>query len=366
MEVVVGNPLLKTQIFPAIDVDGREHLVIVAKATWKLPAAGQRPQPVAAVPICAADEFYGEPGVSAVRRACDLVRFKPQCDIVFDAFAHVAQPQTTTEVHAQVGDWQKSIRAVGPRTWQLSVLGFEPSPPQTFVSMPLHSGLAFGGSPPYLQGRGKPMLREVYAPNPIGQGWSGSAIIGGIQGQPLPCLEYTGKRVRVPNGNYKPAGLNPIGASIPARQQYAGTYDEAWRRDVFPFLPEDFDERFFQCAPEDQRVPYLQGGEVVQLTNMLQGQPELSFRLPALNALQVRVLRRDYGIETPGVHADTLIFETEARRFSVVWRASVAIRRRIQEFNTVAVGPVDEQWWRARSLGLEKSGCFGCADGDDQ
>lgn len=360
MEVVVGSQLLRSEVFPAIDVRGQEHLVVVTKGTWTLPGPGQRPKPIAAAPLVYADEHYGDPGVSAVRRAADLARFKPQCDILFDACAHSPDGQAVTAlaVQAEVGPWKKQIKVWGQRTWKRALLSHEPSEPKPFASMPLHLGLAFGATRSYAKNGDN--LIEAYDPNPIGTGWAGPHTLGQVAGQPMPCLEDFNDPIRHPDGEYRPIGLNAISANVPERSQYAGTYDETWRRDVFPFLPEDFDERFFQCAPLDQRVDYLQGGEDVQLIHMLPGQPHVKFKLPALNDLQVRVLRKDYSIEVPPAHADTLFFETEARRFSVVWRASVPIRRRIQEFDTIAVGPVDEQWWRARSLGLDEHGCAGC------
>ena len=57
---------------------------------------------------------------------------------------------------------------------------------------------------------------------------------------------------------------------------------------------------------------------------------------------------------------DTLFFEPDAERLSVVWRASTPLRRRLQEIDTITVGPVDPAWWEARSLGLSGGGCFGC------
>lgn len=62
--------------------------------------------------------------------------------------------------------------------------------------------------------------------------------------------------------------------------------------------------------------------------------------------------------------ADTLFFETQANRFSVVWRASVPIRRRIQEFHTITIGPVNEQWWARRQVGVDAS-CAGCGQDEE-
>ena len=54
----------------------------------------------------------------------------------------------------------------------------------------------------------------------------------------------------------------------PPRYSYAGTYDQHWIDEVFPFLPADFDDRYYQAAPEDQWIDEPQGGEEVVLVNL--------------------------------------------------------------------------------------------------
>jgi len=67
----------------------------------------------------------------------------------------------------------------------------------------------------------------------------------------------------------EPAGLGPVAPFAPPRAALAGTCDEAWRQLRAPLLPEDFDERFYLCAPEEQRPEeHLTGGEIVTLQNL--------------------------------------------------------------------------------------------------
>lgn len=66
MELIVNNKWLKASVSTAFDVTGREHLVIVAKATWTIPGEGQRPKPIDAMPFSYSDQYRGEPGVSPV------------------------------------------------------------------------------------------------------------------------------------------------------------------------------------------------------------------------------------------------------------------------------------------------------------
>ncbi|MDR0634318.1 MAG: DUF2169 domain-containing protein [Azoarcus sp.] len=361
MELVVASRHHLCDFFSALDVSGREHLVVIVKATWTLPVTRSRPRPIAPQPLAVTDEYYGAPGESAMRYGADYVRFKPRCDVLFDACAHApaGRPVRYLDVLARIGNWQKAIQVAGPRQWQQGLLGLAPGRPEPFTRMPLHYGHAFGGAREYVQGGQK--LSEALLSNPVGKGWGGRHTSHTLAAQPMPNLEYPKDPVRSPDGRHLPAALSAVGRHWLPRSQYAGTCDETWRREVAPFLPEDFDERFFLCAPPDQQIDTPQGGEEVSLGNLLADAPVLNFRLPPLSGMQVRILRKDYSAETLAAPVDTLFFETEQKRFSAIWRASTPIRRRIQEFDTIAVGAVDPRWWQARSLGVASGGCVGCS-----
>ena len=73
-------------------------------------------------------------------------------------------------------------------------------------------------------------------------------------GAPVSNTEEISDPVRDPGGRYRPMAFGPIGRGWPSRIRYAGTYDQNWIDNVFPFLPDDFDTRYFQCAPEDQQI----------------------------------------------------------------------------------------------------------------
>jgi hypothetical protein len=367
MQIHLGSKHLIADVAVALDVTGREHLVIVAKSTWSIPAPGQRPRPLKPEPLVMADEFYGEPGESALRYGSDFARFKPQCDVLFDACAHAPwvdgapQPVKHMDVAVQVGTMKKQVRVHGPRRWQ-RILGLtQMGDTEPFTKVPLHYGMAFGGTRWYDKGDDK--LCEALLANPVGLGYAGRHTSIQVHGLSAPQLEAPGKSVSSPNGGYQPQALSPLPANFPERLAHAGTYDEAWEQDLAPFLPEDFDDRFHQLAPLDQQIPYPKGGEPVVLRGLLPNHPVLSFSLPRLAALDVRVLRTDYSVEPLSAVVDTLYFETEAQRFSAIWRCATPLRRRLQEIDTLALGPVDHNWWQARRLGLEQEGgCPGCGE----
>lgn len=361
MELVVASKHHVCGLFLALDISGREHLVVITKATWSLPAPRQRPRPQPPSALAVTDEYYGAPGESAMRYGVDYVRFKPRCDVLFDACAHAPEGKAVRhlDIRVELGAWHKEIHVIGPRQWEQGLLGLTPSVPEPFTRMPLHYGHAFGGTREYQQ-RGQ-TFSEALLSNPAGIGWGGARTGHKLPGEPVPNLEYPQDPVRSFSGKHRPAALSAVGGHWQPRSQYTGTYDETWRREIAPFLPEDFDERFFQSAPPDQQIDYPQGKEEVRLHHLLAEYPGYHFKLPALTGMKVRILRKDYSTETVEAVVDTLYFETERKRFSVIWRASTPIHRCIQEFDTIAVGAVAPHWWQARRLGVAGGGCKGCA-----
>ena len=130
---------------------------------------------------------------------------------------------------------------------------------------------------------------------------------------------------------------------------WAGTYDQKWLDDVFPFLPADFDERYFQSAPEDQQTEYLRGGEEIELVNLTPA-GNTRFRVPKLNMPVEFAARAGGQVEQMGV-IDTLIIEPDDNRFSVVWRTSYPLRRNIFEVIQIVTGRMTPGWYRARACG---------------
>lgn len=358
MQIHVGSKHLVADVAVALDVAGREHLVIVAKATWSIPEPGQRPRPLKPQPLVMADEFYGEPGESPLRYGSDFARFKPQCDVIFDACAHApdGKPVKQMDVEVQVGSMKKQVRVTGPRRWFRTLGLCQLSSPEPFVSMHLHYGLAYGGTRWY--DKGSDRLCEAHLANPAGLGFAGRKTISQINNEPAPCLEDPKRRVKAPDGMHQPHALSAIARHWSPRRELAGTYDEKWQEEVFPLLPADFDDGYNQVAPLDQRIAYPRGGERVSLSGVVPGISDLRFVLPSLNR-RLRVLRRDMTIETPSLNVDTLFFETAALRLSAVWRAHLPIRKHINEFDSLAIGDSDPAHWPKAKVD-RVGGCGGC------
>jgi len=147
---------------------------------------------------------------------------------------------------------------------------------------------------------------------------------------PLPNIEYADQPIRAWSDRPAPAALGPIACHWPPRRQWAGTYDAQWQRERQPLLPQDFDDRHYQCVPPDQQVPgFLRGGEPVALRHLAAGAADIRFALP----------RMFLGFETffdagPNVHhrppkLHTVILEPDVWRVSLVWHTALPCHPRV-------------------------------------
>src|SRR5204863_10006220 len=107
-------------LFESQDVEDRRHHVIVLKGTYEI-QSGQplklAPEPR---PLTMADEYYGDPTKSSLKRESDLAPFKPRGDVHFTypvAFAPGGKPSPRWQVQVRIGPVQKALQVTGPRQW---------------------------------------------------------------------------------------------------------------------------------------------------------------------------------------------------------------------------------------------------------
>lgn len=329
--------------------DGREMLVVVVKGTFAIPRYGSEPVLLdKQLPLIEADVYYGDPGISAVQYESDYAPRKPRCDVLLNGSAHApgGRPATVVPVSLNVGPMKKSFNVTGTRIW-LSDLGtIKSSPPRQFVEMPISYGNAFGGTDASSQ---DPAQHRAYMDNPVGVGFHSNLQIKSVEGKPLPNTEEPGVTVTKPGGAYRPMAFGCVGRNFQQRINLAGTYDQQWQDQVFPFLPADFNEGYFQSAPQDQQLPFLRGGERVDLVN-LTTQGRTTFNLPTIEVPVVFFRKKGDRVEIQAV-ADTLILEPDNDRFMITWRASLLLKKNMFEIPQVLAGSQTRAWWRARELG---------------
>lgn len=334
----------------AIDKTGREFLSFVVKGTFTFP---DRPGEVAEVAddqraLVMADEYEGTPGFSAVLWETDFAFRKARCDVIVQgaAYAPGGRPAERVRVGVKVGHWSKQLDVVGQREWRVVGPTAVATRPFPFTRQPFSYGTAFGGLD-----RTDPddKLPPAFAQNPVGTGWADPKNHARLSGLPLPNTEAVGEEVTSPYASYRPMAFGPIGRGWPERLRFAGTYDETWAQTIFPFLPPDFDDRYFQCAPADQQTDFPQPGTDVVLVNLTARGRE-AFRLPDTR-LPLLLWRGDEIAYEGQPLPDTILLDPEARQLMLVWRIEVRLRRIITEVTEGWVGPPTAAMQRARAEG---------------
>lgn len=329
-----------------LEPSGRELLVVVIKGTFVLPKPGEQVRlHDAQLPLIMADTFTAEPGFSAPVQEIDFAPRKHACDVLLTGHARAPAGRQVTRLRAglRVGPMEKVFDVVGDRVWQAGLTGISASAPKPFTEMPVSYDRAFGGSDRYNEDESE---HDAFLPNPVGRGWHKHLKNAWVDGTPLPNIEELGKAVSFPSDKYRPIALGPLGRGWPQRARYAGTYDDHWLADVFPFLPQDFDERYYQAAAQDQQLA-LPKGPVEAVLSGFFADGVRQFVLPYFEP-PVQVFPKRAERETSAAMLDTIAFEPDLERFTMTWRVARPLRKGLHEIAQVVVGTKGREWWQQR------------------
>lgn len=261
------------------------------------------------------DEYWGEPGKSSIKLASDFHTGKPATDIIMlgEACAHQRQTVKQIEVQLAVGHVNKTLLVTGDRFWD----GGNITSPKTFTSMPIIYERAFGGR--HVIDEHQYLAEER---NPVGCSFIGKRSRSEMNGLPLPNIEDPQQLIRSFGDKSSPAGFGYCSPDWLPRRQFAGTYDDSWQKKRAPYLPLDFDRRFFNAAHPDLVYPgYLEGGEPIMIKNM-HPNGEIQVKLPVVKILCNVKLKGQ--VHRPKLNIESLILEPNKRQLSIVWRAAFA------------------------------------------
>jgi len=350
MELINGTGM-QAGYTMGMEPSGRELLVVAIKGTFSLPDAGEQPQLLPEqCPLVMADTFSGEPGLSAPVYETDFAPKKHRCDVLLvgSAYAPGGDPIDRVGVGLQVGKMRKRFVVTGPRRWQASMLSVSPGQPQPFVRQPISYDLAFGGVDNKHENEKK---HAAFMWNPVGVGYHKHLKTEWVDGTPMPRTEEFNVPVTAPQTAYRPQSFGPIGRGWQPRSGYGGTYDQHWIDEIFPFLPPDFNELYYQAAPLDQQTDHLVGGEEVILINLTPN-GRVQFKLPGTDLPIYFFPRKGEHIEHRAI-ADTVVFEPDQNRFTMTWRTHLPLKKNMFEIAQVVAGKRSKAWWRARRLGKQ-------------
>jgi hypothetical protein len=311
------------------DADGVDTLFTVVKGSFSV--AAQLGLAEEQAPVIAADEHHGDPATSSVRVPSDVCLGKPGTDVLMigSAWAPGGRPTWQMDVSLTVGPVVKRARVSADRVWEAGPGGASIAWLAPFDRMPLVWERAFGGVDQTDKGP------TADTRNPVGTGFRVGGGAKPIAGTALPNIEDPDALVVSPKDAPPPACFGPIAPHWEPRKSFAGTYDDVWQRTRAPYLPADFDARFFQLAPPGLVTPgHLRGGEIVDIRGAT---PEgsLRFQLPAAD---VRATYRfASSVETRPAALDTIIIEPDARRVVLVWRAALRCDKKALTVKDVSV-----------------------------
>ncbi|MFO0550570.1 MAG: DUF2169 domain-containing protein [Polyangiaceae bacterium] len=233
----------------------------------------------------------------------DFADWKLESEVMFVGSAHAPGGRAVTElpVKLALGSMSKALLVTGPRVFVKSMLGDGASDPAAFVKQRLDWSVTWGG----------PDVGD----NPVG---------AGRVGETAPSVFYPGEQTKTRADRARPAGLGPISSTWAPRVKLRGNqYDSTWQKTRAPWFSADFDGRYFQAAPADQRLGgFLKGDEKLALHNLHPTAPVLEASLPALRP---RAFVRDTAgkLHEAKFLLDTVFIDGDAGVVFLTWRAHV-------------------------------------------
>lgn len=271
------------------------------------------------MPLVKTDEYRADPEQSSLLAVGDYHPQKPGTDVLVqgDCFLADGSDFRYCEVSVQAGTLNKKLSVFGERFWDRGQI----SSASAINRVPMIYELAYGG----VAADGTP-----YEKNPIGRGFETASDITRWDGVALPCIELPDQLVQSIDSRPEPAGIGAIAPIWSERRQYAGTYDETWQSERAPFLPKDFDPRFFQCASMGLNEPHrLRGGEFICVENMHK-QGRWDFDLPFVK-VECSGSWNGKKVDIP-LNLETLTLYPNNSLMTMTWRGAFAVNQWASRF----------------------------------
>lgn len=325
---------LQAEMTGGLAKSGHEYIVVAVKGTFVLPERVWDPVCLAPVqePLFLADEFGQDPAEDATIFENDFAPFKPYCDVLSEGPAIVPHGGQATQIPVgiRLGNWSKHFIAHGSRIWLDGAYKSRVSDPRPFRRQQIGYDQAYGGTD---ADPDTPGHARTYETNPVGSGYY--PLRDDIAGLPLSNTGEPSKDPVERDGDYVPMAFGPLGRAWLPRRGWAGTYDEAWIEDKMPFLPDDFDDRYFQAASPDQWIPYPEGNEVLELLHLTETE-RIQTRLPPLG-VEIDFTRKSGRVTRKIANLDTVLILGERMRLCLTWRARFLTERDIFEIAKIDI-----------------------------
>ena len=325
--------------FYGSDAKGQDFGVIIVKATYAFAPSGRLLVAEEQAPMMFTDKCHGAVNVTSLWHPSDLVPNKPRTDVIINAIARApdGRPQRDWTCGVKIENAEgavvlnKQLRVTGPREWRPkwkappsekqkqewrkhrhAFMRWELSEPEPITELPLHYEYAYGGLLQRgLDDDGKPVMATDHR-NPLGRGWIDPEFTDHTVAQPAPQIELASEPITDPYHKCTPQSLGPIPPAWLPRRPLGGTFDDNWKKNVWPNWPDDYSFAYHNSAHPDLICPdYLKGDERINLFNLFAGSPDLHITLPG-DRMAVFFYRKDASFVRKDMNLDTVLLDVAA------------------------------------------------------
>ena len=274
---------------------GELRVTVIVKGTFAFQADAPM-RVVAPEDVVRAEVHHGKNPARSVRLTSDLAPFLPAADVVLTGHACAPEDETALGMSVRLAVYRdhalldKSINVL---------CSTEDGGDVPFETMPLVYEKAYGGI--------------GFADNPYGVGIASQA-------DKAPNLVD-------PADPQKVACFAPVSRGWPNRKRLLGKTDRRALEGAVCEIPDGFNFAYFQAAPVDQQIAYLQGNEWIVLEGMHAQHTQITSCLPsAIGRARVFGLGDAGQGRALALTADTLRIDADTLTCSVVWRGSFPVR----------------------------------------
>lgn len=327
-----NNSGFEAQISAFPDEDGLESLIVVVKAAFDLTHTERLLDEQ--IPVHLSDAYWGEPGASSLKEASEMHLHKAMTDFIVTGHAGTPDGRDVDRCQFSVSLGEFGFQAVICGERRFVGRGGLITSPRPFERMPLIWERSFGGGSPGDEKK-KPDFDEG---NPVGSGYLGRRQEAEVEGELAPSVEDPRYLVRKLGDRGKPVGGSFVAPQWKVRRQFAGTYDAKWQRSRAPYLPQDYDRRFQQTAPEGMRLqaPPPPGQKIV--VQGLCGYTPIVAAIPRRAAkIAVQVKGQE---QTPETKLETIRVDGDRGALALTWRAVLSCDRALHDVQTVTIEEV--------------------------
>jgi hypothetical protein len=303
-------------LFKADNHDGVEFTVFVLKGTFRIVRDGALIPEVEQAPISFADEYYGAPFDSSLRRESDLAPIKAKADICVEGNAKSpgGRADESWQVGIRCGQIRKQLRVTGPRHWSYSLLrGWQLTTPEPCELVPLQYEYAFGGVD------SRTDATATYEANPVGRGYIKSTSHLSVAQIAAPQIESLDDPVNRIDRAYVPQGFGPIAKTWLPRRSLCGTPDDTWVKERWPMLPEDFSFDYYNHAHPCLQYPGFLNGDEEVIVDGCHIDGTFGFRLPGYRTWLSMKFAESPTAQLP-LDLDTAYFNIFENSATLVWR----------------------------------------------